>query len=132
MCFQNSIFSFLRKYNFFRKNCLTHENILHLICAKKSYIHFLCRMTPLKNAHVSPKFFSPFFPKMLLFSKKLLDEKIFRTSFLIKKAHIYFRRQTAPSFQKGLGSRKWFFAIFFQKIQPFLKKLLNKKYSVCT
>ncbi len=41
MCPQNS---FLRKYCFFRKNCRI-KNIQLLICDKRGYIHFWCKMT---------------------------------------------------------------------------------------
>ncbi len=56
---------------------------------------------------MSPKkSFSPFSPKMLLFARKLLNGKIFKTSFLIKKDYtrIYFCRQKPLRFKRGLSS----------------------------
>ncbi len=52
------------------------------------------------------KFFSLFSPKMLLSSKKLLDEKIFKTSFPIKKGY------DAPFPSKENWPQRRFFAIF--------------------
>ncbi len=64
---------------------------------------------------LSPKnFFTPFSPKMF-FSRKLLNKKIFKTSFPIKKGYIHFRHQTPTN-----GSLR-----FLRKLQLFLKKLLN-------
>ncbi len=62
---------------------------------KKSYIHFWLKMTPSpKNGHDRQKFFPLFSQKMLLSSKKLLDEKTFKTLFLIKKGYFHFGRET--------------------------------------
>ncbi len=65
--------------------------------------------------------FSTFSPNMLLFLKKLLDEKIFKTLFPIKKViFIFVVRRPFPSDENG-------FLPVFSKIQLFLKKLLNNK-----
>ncbi len=83
----------------------------------------------LRNGH-SPKFlFLPFSRKMLLSSKKLLDEKIFKTSFPIKKVIFIFVARPSLSFkrEKGLGLYKYaFFLPFYWKIQFFFKLLNNK------
>ncbi len=65
----------------------------------------------LKSGRVPQKIFFPISPKMLLFSKKLLDEKIFKTSFRIKR-YIHFQRQMPLSVQKRLGPQKRVFAVF--------------------
>ncbi len=80
----------------------------------------------LKNGHL-PQNFSPFSPKMLLFLRKLLNEKIFKTSFPIKKGYIHFPCQVHPSLQKRLGPQKWFFAVFSENTAFLWKKLLNNK-----
>ncbi len=69
---------------------------------------------------LTPKnFFSPFTPKML-------NEKIFNNLFPIKKiVFIFVARRTLP-FERDFSSRNGFLS-FSQKIQPFLKKLLNYK-----
>ncbi len=75
-----------------------------------------------------PKFFSPFSPKILLFSKKLLNEKLIKTKFPIKKViFIFVARRFLPS-KKDLGPRNNFLP-FSQKITFFFfwKKLLNNK-----
>ncbi len=64
---------------------------------------------------------------MLLYSKKLLDEKIFKTSFPLEKIIFIFLSPDAPSLQKGLGPQKWLFAIYSESTVFFLKKL---KYSM--
>ncbi len=77
---------------------------------------------------MSPKnFFLWFSPKMLLFSKKLLNGKIFKTSFPIKKVIFIFAAWRPVPFKKELGPRNGFLP-FFQKIQLFfLKNRLNNK-----
>ncbi len=57
----------------------------------------------------------------MFFSKKLIDEKIFKTSFPIKKGNINFRCQTPPSLQKRLGLQKWLFADFSENNSFFEK-----------
>ncbi len=71
-------------------------------------------------------FFYPFSPKMLLFSKKLLNEKIFKTSFPIKKIIFIFIAGRVLPFKRDLGPKSSFLP-FSQKITAFLKKLLNDK-----
>ncbi len=84
----------------------------------------------------SPWIFSPLSPKILLFSKKLLNDKILETSFPIKKfIFILVRRQTPPFLQKRLGGPRNGFLAFSQKITHFWKKLVNNKifdrYLIC-
>ncbi len=75
---------------------------------------------------MSPKFFS-IFSKIVVFLEKLLHEKMFQTSFLIKKGYIHFRCRTPPSLQKRLGPQKLLFCRFLRKYSFFLKILLNNK-----
>ncbi len=84
-------------------------------------------MTPSpKKWSYFPKNFFPFSPKMLLFLKKLFHEKIFKTLFPIKKVIFIFVARCPLPFKRDLGPRNGFLP-FFQKIQLFLKKLLNNK-----
>ncbi len=77
-------------------------------------------MTPSpKNGHVRPTFFSAFSPKILFFSKKLLYEKIFRTSFPIKHGTFIFVVRRLLSFKRDFGPKNGFWA--------FSKKLLYEK-----
>ncbi len=69
-------------------------------------------------------FFPHFLQKCCLFWKKLLNEKIFKTLFPIKKGYIHFPRQTPLPFKRDLAARNGF-PLFSQKMQLFLKKLLN-------
>ncbi len=71
---------------------------------------------------MSPKNFFPRFPpKMLLFSKKLLNEKIFKTSFSLKKViFIFIARHPLPLKETRPPGNS--FLPFSQKIQLFLKK----------
>ncbi len=63
---------------------------------------------------------------MLLFSKKLLNNKIFKTLFPIKKVIFIFVTRRHVPFRGDWGLRNNFLP-FFQKIQLILKKLLNNK-----
>ncbi len=85
-------------------------------------------MTPSsKKWSCPPKIFFHFLQKCCFLKKKLLNEKIFKTSFSIRKViPIYFRRHTPRSLQKRLAPQKRFLPLF-QKILLFLKKLLNNK-----
>ncbi len=56
-------------------------------------------------------FFTPFSPRKLLFSKKLLNKKIFKTSFTIRKVIFIFVARPPPSLQKRLRLQKWFFTV---------------------
>ncbi len=59
---------------------------------------------------------------MLLSSKKLLDEKIFKTSFPIKKGYTHFRRQTLPLFlHKELGPPKLFLTVLAENTALFFE-----------
>ncbi len=69
-------------------------------------------------------FFSLFSRKILLFSKTLLDEKIFKTLFPMKKGCIHLRRQTLTSLQKGLDPQKQFVALL-SRTTTFLKKTVK-------
>ncbi len=74
---------------------------------------------------ILPKHFPSIFSKnVAFFPKRLLDEKIFKTSFSIKKGNIHFRRRTPFPFKIDLVTRNSFLP-FSQKIQLFLKKLLS-------
>ncbi len=78
----------------------------------------------LKKWSLPPKFFPPFSPKMLLFSKKLFNEKIFKISVPILKKRLY--SFSSPETPFPLSPRNSF-SRFSQKIQLFLEKLLNNK-----
>ncbi len=64
---------------------------------------------------------------MLLFSKKLLDEKMFKTSFPLKKGYIHFHRQTGSFPSKETCAPEMVFCRFLRKLLLFFKKLLNNK-----
>ncbi len=70
--------------------------------------------------------FSLFSPKMLLFLEKLLDEKIFKTLFLIKKVIFVFIAKYPLRFKRDSGPKNGFLP-FSQKMQLILKKLRNNK-----
>ncbi len=54
MCSKAVFHSFLKKILvFFKKNCRIN-NIQHLICDEKDYIHFLCKMTTYRS-HNDPE-----------------------------------------------------------------------------
>ncbi len=72
--------------------------------------------------------FLPFSQKVTPFLKKLLNNKIFNTSFVIKKSYIKFLRKTPPFPEKFSQMRPQnSFSQFSQKIRLFSKKLSNKK-----
>ncbi len=76
-------------------------------------------MTPSPKKWSCPhKIFSPFSPKILLFSKKLLNDEIFETSFPIKKVILVLVARRLLSFKRDLGPRNSFLA-FSQKITLF-------------
>ncbi len=75
----------------------------------------------LKSGRVPQKFFSHFLQKCWLFLKKLLNEKIFKTSCPVKKIYIRFPHQTPPSLQKRLGLQKRVFAVFSENTVFFEK-----------
>ncbi len=72
-----------------------------------------------------PEFFS-FSPKMLLFLKKLFDEKLFKTAFPIKRIIFIFVARHLLLFKRDLDPRNGFL-LLSQKIQLFLKKSLSNK-----
>ncbi len=74
---------------------------------------------------MTPKFFPLFSPKTLLFLEKLLNEKIFKTSFPIKKVIFIFVAGCPLPFKRDVGSRNCSFEIFSKNAAYFLKKLLN-------
>ncbi len=75
---------------------------------------------------MSPEiFFPPFSQKMLLFSKKLLDEKYSKPHSPLKKVILIFITKRTLRFKRDLGPRNGFLP--FSQIQLFLKKLLNNK-----
>ncbi len=109
------IFAVSSENTAFYEKIVEGENAGHLIFDKKGYIHFQRKMTPSpKKCSCAPKFFSLFSPKMLLFSNKFLSEKIFKTSFPIKKViFIFIAERSLPSITVVLPfSRK---IVFFEK-----------------
>ncbi len=75
---------------------------------------------------MSAQKFFPLSPKILLFSKKLLNDKIFETSFPIKKFIFILVSRRLLSFKRDLGPRNGFLG-FPRKITHFWKKLVNHK-----
>ncbi len=61
---------------------------------------------------MSPKIFFSIFNKNVVFSEKLLNEKIFQTSFPIKKIIFIFVAERPLPFKRDLGRRNCGFAIF--------------------
>ncbi len=80
-------------------------------------------MTPSNKLSCPPKIFPPLSLKILLFSKKLLNDKIFETSFLIKKVIFILVARRLLSFKRDSSPRNGFLA-FSQKITLFWKKLV--------
>ncbi len=64
--------------------------------------------------------------EQLLFSKKLLNEKIFETSFPIKKVIFIFVVRRLLPFKRDSAPRNGFYAVFSENI-AFFEKLSNKK-----
>ncbi len=75
---------------------------------------------------MSRQIFFSIFSKNVVFSEKLLNEKIFQTSFPIKKSCIHSRCQTPPFLYKRLGPQKRF-SVVFSENYTFWKKLVNNK-----
>ncbi len=73
-------------------NCVTARQKLYLICDKKFMLIFgIRRLLSLKNCQMRPQnSFLRYSLKIQLFSKKLLNKKIFSIKFLIKKAIFIF------------------------------------------
>ncbi len=121
--------SFFRKYGFFRKDCLTRKYFAsNFICDKRGSINF-CRKIKIplqKNAYVNTLkfFFSIFSRRMLLSSKKLWYEKIFETSFPIKKVIFIFVVRRPLRFKRDLAPKNGF-SLFSWKIQLSLKKTVK-------
>ncbi len=81
------------------------------------------RLLSLKNCQMRPQNnFSRFSLKIQLFSKKLLNEKILKTSFPIKKVIFIFVARRLLPFKRDLGPKNGFLA-FSQKITPFFEKI---------
>ncbi len=79
---------------------------------------FVISSASLKKWSYPPKFFSPFFRKIYLFSKKLLDEKIFKTSFPIKNVIFIFAAKCPLLFRRVLAPKNGFLP-FSRKIPLF-------------
>ncbi len=113
--------SFLRKY------CLFSKKLFNIKICKKGYIHFWRKMTPSpKKWLCPPKIFSLVSPKILLFSKKLLKDKILKISFPIKKIIFILVARRILFFKRHLGLRNGFLA-FSPKITIFWENLVNNK-----
>ncbi len=70
------------------------------------HVNFGRKMTPSpKKLSCPPKIFLLFFQKMLFSSKKLLDEKIFQTTFPMKKVIFIFITRRPLSFKRDLVPR---------------------------
>ncbi len=66
-------------------------------------------------------FFPPFSPKMLLFLEKLLNKKIIKTSFPIKKGYIHFHRGRSLPFKRDLVPINCGFGVFSENTAFFEK-----------
>ncbi len=123
-CAPRTVFcSFLRKYCFFRKNCLAWKYLAFNFCYKKGYIHFWRRAPPsLKKCSCSTKMFFHIFSENVAFSKKLLDKKIFDTSFPIKKVIFIFIASLPLPYKRDLAPRNGYSVIrsFLEKYSFFL------------
>ncbi len=86
-------------------------------------------MTPSPKKWSCPfKIFFPIFSKNVAFLEKLLNVKIFKTSFLLKKRLYSFSSPgDVPFPSKETWAPETVVLPFSQKIQPLLKKLLNIK-----
>ncbi len=92
------------------------------------YIHFQRKMmTPSpKKWSCALKIFSPVFSKKLLFFEKIVKWKNIQNLISHKKVIFIFVAGRPLPFKRDLGPRNWVLP-FSQKIQLFLKKLLNNK-----
>ncbi len=111
---------------------LLNENILKtLFPIKKVIFIFVAKsFLPFKRDLVPGNGFCHFFRKLQLFLNKLLNNKIFNTSFVIEKVILIFGVRRLLSQNNCQMCPQKSFSQFSRKILLFLKKLLNKKYSV--
>ncbi len=86
--------------------------ILYPISHRNGYIHFCCP-TPrfLKNGRAPKKFFAVILENIVFF-KKIVEWKIFKTSFPTKKFILIFAAGHPLSLKMVMASHKWFSAIF--------------------
>ncbi len=117
---------FSKKCCFFRKN-VTWENIQNLISHKRGYIHFCRQMPPSLQKRLRPpkRFFAVFSENysFFFFLKKQLNNKIFDTSFAIKKVMLIFGARRLPYLKICQMRLQNSFSPVFQKILLFSKNL---------
>ncbi len=109
---KNSFFADFSENTALYTKIVPHENIWHLICDKKGYIHFCRKMTLSPKKWSCPqKIFFVNSSKNVAFFEKLLDEKIFKISFPIKKVIFIFAVKHPLPFKRDLAPRNGFSAI---------------------
>ncbi len=117
MCSQSSFPLCSRKILLFSKKWLNKKIFSIQFLIKKSYIHFVHKLTPSKKCSCSQKIFPPIFSKNLLFSKKIVRWKNIQNLIFYRKGYINFCRRTKirppeMSFSCFLGK----YSFFFEKI----------------
>ncbi len=123
-CHQKIFFTIFSKKVAFLKKLWDDKIFKTLFPIKKRVIFVLVarRPLPFKRNLGSKNSFLAFSHKIELFLKKLLNKKIFRTSFVIKKSYVGCRGKTPP-FSKKLSNvpPKQFFKIFSENTVFFRK-----------
>ncbi len=119
---------FSQNVAFFEK-IVRWKNIQNLVFHKKGLFIFVARRSlPFKRDLGSGNGFLLFSQKIQIFLEKLLNNKIFRTWFVIRNVILIFGK--TPLFAKKSSNvpPKKFFTVFSENT-VFFKKMLNKKYS---
>ncbi len=137
--FRTIDYFFISKLNFFGQG---HKHVLSLYTALwdcilafksefrvrgKFRIEIIKTTKPLFSTLSPRNGFSPFSQKITAFLKKLLNNKIFNISFVIKKIMLIFGARRLLSLKNCQMRPQNSFSRFSQKILLFLKKLSNKK-----
>ncbi len=127
---QNIFLQFPQKILLFSKKLYNMKIFSIWFLIKKGYIFIFSVRWPLLKMVMPAKYFFPYFlQNCSFFRKKLLDEKIFKTSFPIKKViFIFVDGHSFPS--KETWPPETVFLPFSQKIQHFWKNSKIIKYSV--
>ncbi len=107
---------------------LLDENIFRTSFPIKKVIFIFVAERPLrfKRDLGSGNSFLSFSQKIQLFLKKLLNNKIFSTSFVIKKGHINFGDKTLPFPKQSSNVSQNCFSLFSRKILFFSKNLFKE------
>ncbi len=128
MCPQNQFFGFKSGgMRFFGEKTWKPYSVPHFL-KKKGYIQF-CRpkFRSLKKSHAPEKLFFAVILENVVFFKKIIKWKIFKTSMPTKKVILIFVAGHLPSPQNSHVSNKWVFRSSLQKCCFFSKNLFYNK-----